>query len=269
MKILAYDLETRKGPICRPDGSKDWCKRHMGVSCGAAWINWQGGARGRYLLFQAHAGLDGARDKLNCEMEHLAALIEEADLVLDYNGMWFDRPLLEAWLDREVNYPHDRHEDLFVSIVQSLGKRVSLDNVALYTLGEGKSNHGSTAPKMAQDGRYGKLFTYCMRDVELVVRLFEFAKAHGYVMCRPRKGADPLTRVPLQVPTGRPAWEPKLAYEKQPNKGELASHNQIYYLMQLFAQNGRMGWQPPRDLRKDVASKWIRALKQGFMPHGA
>ena len=241
----------------------------MGVSCGAAWINWQGGAHGRYLLFQAHASQDDRRDPKHCEMEHLAALIESADLVIDYNGIWFDRPLLEAWLGREVQYPKDRHEDLWVAITQALGKRVSLDNVALHTLGEGKLAHGSTAPKMAQDGRWGRLFTYCMRDVELLVRIFHFAQVHGYVMCRPRKGLDPLVRVPLQVPTGREAWVEQLKYEKRPDPSNLATHNQIYYLIQLFEKAGRVGWQPPADLHRDTASKWIRALKQGFMPMGA
>ena len=108
-----------------------------------------------------------------------------------------------------------------------------------------------------------------MRDTEITMRLIQFIEVHGYVLCRPRKGKDPLVRVPLQVPTGRKAWEPKIGWERDPKREHLATTKQIGYIHQLMQQQGVANWQPPDPFRKDDASRWISNLKKGFMPRDA
>lgn len=114
---------------------------------------------------------------LHNELEKLWHMFEHTDVIIGYNSNHFDIPLLDKY------YPGDlyrlRSIDLLESIKDTLGKRIRLDNVALATLGKGKSGHGLQAVTWWKEGKIDEIKKYCQMDVEITKDLFEYARAHG------------------------------------------------------------------------------------------
>ena len=67
-------------------------------------------------------------------------------------------------------------------IGKALGHRIRLDAVAQATLGEGKSGAGKNATALWRNGRIDELKSYCLKDVELTRRLYDYATEHGKLM---------------------------------------------------------------------------------------
>lgn len=104
--------------------------------------------------------------------------LESADLLVGFRSEAFDIPVIEGLIDRKLRLRG--RFDIYESIAQANAERgvvggrgdFTLDAVAKRNLGRGKINHGSNAKALAQRGRYGELFSYCLSDVELTRALF-------------------------------------------------------------------------------------------------
>lgn len=98
--------------------------------------------------------------------------IEDADLIVTFNGATFDLPLIQGAAGHAV-LPR-RHADLWQILTNSSPDKAgwNLDAICKRTFGVGKSGHGADAPKLFQAGKWGALFTYCLNDVQLMRRLF-------------------------------------------------------------------------------------------------
>ncbi|HET8581063.1 MAG TPA: ribonuclease H-like domain-containing protein [Candidatus Paceibacterota bacterium] len=111
------------------------------------------------------------------ELPLLWKLIEETDILVGYNSDHFDIPLLNKY------YPGDltriKSIDIMKEIQAVLGRRLRLDAVAEGTLGANKSGNGLEALKWWKDGEIEKIRTYCLKDVELTRKLFDYAMANG------------------------------------------------------------------------------------------
>jgi len=70
---------------------------------------------------------------------------------------------------------------------------IGLDGLAKGTLGMGKTGHGSKAPDMIREGKWDGVYAYCLHDVRLTRKLYEFAKQYGYLI--DRNG----TKIPVEV----------------------------------------------------------------------
>lgn len=130
--------------------------------------------------------------------EHLdlASLIESADRVVGYNHWTFDYPLLAASTGRPIDEltdldapPGERDIDLLQMIWAGLGRRdfdslYGLHKVSLGTLGPlgGKNGSGEHAPVLYQEGRFGALLNYNLRDVELTAHLHRFIQRYRYIV---------------------------------------------------------------------------------------
>jgi DNA polymerase elongation subunit (family B) len=102
----------------------------------------------------------------------LVSAIEDADVVVTYNGATFDFPLIQGAIGHSV-LPR-RHADLWQVLTNSSPDKAgwSLDAVCRRTFGYGKTGSGAAAPRLFQEGKWGALFTYCLDDVQLMRRLF-------------------------------------------------------------------------------------------------
>jgi len=165
--IAIFDLETcLLSSDVAPDGAEiGWSparRRLMGISWGVAWCS-----DGHYRHYDEH------------NLSTLASLLEEAALVVSYNGISFDLPLLAGVLERKVTIR--RHCDLLEIIKEAGGRRYSLDEMALVNLPEGKGGSGKDAPPLYQAGRFAELATYCERDVMLTRGLFFLATERGWL----------------------------------------------------------------------------------------
>ena len=107
------------------------------------------------------------------EFPKLWKVLENADALVGYNSDHFDIPLLNKY------YPGDlmrmKSIDLLKEIHGVLGRRVKLDAVAEGTLNMKKSGNGLDALKWWRAGEREKVRDYCLRDVEITRKVFDYA----------------------------------------------------------------------------------------------
>jgi len=106
------------------------------------------------------------------ELSLLFPLLESASYIVGYNIRTFDLPVLQAY------YPGDierlSHFDILDAIREKIGRRIGLNDVAFATLNEKKSGHGLLAIEYYKEGRWEELKKYCMDDVMVTKKLFEY-----------------------------------------------------------------------------------------------
>jgi DEAD/DEAH box helicase domain-containing protein len=108
----------------------------------------------------------------------LVAELERADLVVGYNVSDFDYAVLSLY--GRTDHLQEKTFDILAEIWQQVGKRVSLNVVAVLNLGEAKAyESGADAVRLWRDGRLEDLATYCTKDVELTKRLYELWEEDG------------------------------------------------------------------------------------------
>jgi DEAD/DEAH box helicase domain-containing protein len=104
--------------------------------------------------------------------------IDKADLVIGYNIIDFDFPVLKAYFDFKLEA--NRICDLYKIIYQQTGVYLKLDNITQATFGAGKIAHGLDAIRFYREGNLDKLKEYCDMDVKLTTDLYKFIKENGY-----------------------------------------------------------------------------------------
>jgi len=178
---LYFDLEVRRGP---EDFGGDWerVRREGGVSVLCIWDE----REARPYFYDDHTLAEAA--------DHLS----RADLVVSFNGAWFDVPLIENHLGRHLQI--NEHLDLFALVKGGLDRRGKsfkghgLDALSSATLGRGKTGKASRAPELAATGHMAELTNYCMEDVLLTRDLGHFIAKEGYVIDKDGE------QLPLHVP---------------------------------------------------------------------
>lgn len=98
--------------------------------------------------------------------------LENASYVIGYNIVSFDLPVLQAY------YPGNVEDftafDMLDDIRSKIGRRIGLNDVVFATLGEKKTGHGLMAIDYYKEGKWDELKKYCMDDVMVTKRLFEY-----------------------------------------------------------------------------------------------
>ncbi|MBN2093876.1 MAG: ribonuclease H-like domain-containing protein [Candidatus Zambryskibacteria bacterium] len=120
---------------------------------------------------------DYANDKYKAflveEFNKLWPIIENAQILITFNGDHFDIPLLNKY------YPGDllklKSVDILKEMYKSAGRRMKLDQIAEGTLGANKSGHGLDAIKWWRNGEIEKVKRYCLNDVRLTKDIYEYA----------------------------------------------------------------------------------------------
>jgi DEAD/DEAH box helicase domain-containing protein len=113
------------------------------------------------------------------DIAKLEPLLKSADLVVGYNSIGFDIPIIGNYLGRDIN--DIPQLDLMVAVYKKLGFRPKLDSLVTATLGVGKIGSGADAIRYFASGQLDKLKEYCMEDVRLTKRLYEFGRDNGYI----------------------------------------------------------------------------------------
>ncbi len=125
---------------------------------------------------------DSYNSFLEPELPNLWKILEKADLLIGYNSDHFDIPLLNKY------YPGDlsrvRSLDLMKEIQGVVGRRLRLDAVADGTLGERKTADGAQSLKWWRDKEIERVRAYCLKDVEITKKIFDYALANGHVKYR-------------------------------------------------------------------------------------
>ena len=159
MRIITFDIET------------------------ANWFSETGGNDPADLQIAVVGIHDSETDRYDCylesELQKLWPILERADMLVGYNSDHFDVPLLNKY------YPGDlsriKSLDLMAEIYNALGKRLRLDSVAEGTLGANKSGDGSKSLVWWRAGEVEKVKAYCLKDVELTKKIFDYALKNGSI----------------------------------------------------------------------------------------
>jgi len=113
------------------------------------------------------------------ELDKLWIVLESADLLVGYNSLHFDLPLLNKYYLGDL--AHIPHLDLLKEIQGSLGRRIKLDDVASATLGVKKSADGLQAVLWWKQGNIDDIVKYCIQDVKVTKGVYEFAQENGFL----------------------------------------------------------------------------------------
>jgi DEAD/DEAH box helicase domain-containing protein len=111
------------------------------------------------------------------ELPQLWPIIEKTDMLVGYNSDAFDIPILNKYYAGDLS--KIRSLDLMVEVQKVLGRRLRLQSLAEATLGAGKSGDGLKAIEWWAKGEVQKVRDYCIEDVRITRKLFDYALAKG------------------------------------------------------------------------------------------
>lgn len=159
MRKITFDLETKN--FFQDIGSNDPTDLDISVLC-------------------IHDSLtDEYTSYLEKDFNKLWPIIEQADMLITWNGDHFDIPILNKY------YPGDLSKikslDLMKEVQKKLGRRLKLDSVGEATLGRNKSGNGADAVNWWRSGEIEKIIYYCIEDVRLTKDLYDYAIANKFL----------------------------------------------------------------------------------------
>jgi len=112
------------------------------------------------------------------ELNHLEDLLEKSTLVIGFNSIEFDLPVLKPYLKR-VNIINLEQLDIMKELQEVLGYRVGLEKVTNGTFGIKKSGHGLQAIEDWRAGRIQEIKDYCIDDVKITKQIYDYGLEHG------------------------------------------------------------------------------------------
>ena len=173
--IVYFDLETQRS---FNDVGGFSHKAKMGISVAVTFST----RRGTYQIYP-----EG-------EMEKLGEELIRADLVVGWNHMQFDYPVLQPYVFHTLT-EQTLNLDMMVDLEKRLGFRLKLDSVATATLGIGKTADGLDALRWWQEHKKSgdfaplrKIAEYCAYDVKVTKCVHEYALPRGLLKYDDKKG---------------------------------------------------------------------------------
>jgi DEAD/DEAH box helicase domain-containing protein len=116
----------------------------------------------------------------------LIADLQRADLVVGFNHLRFDYEVLHYYT------PYDLRQlptlDLLIETQKQLQHRLSMDSLAVATLGVEKTTDGLQALRWFREGRMAEIAEYCCYDVKITRLLHEYGAQHKQLFYRNRFG---------------------------------------------------------------------------------
>ncbi|MEJ6579149.1 MAG: ribonuclease H-like domain-containing protein [Akkermansiaceae bacterium] len=173
--IVYFDLETQRsfGDV---GGSAH--KDKMGMSVGVTYST----DTGEYRIY----GED--------QVEDLIDQLVKADLVVGYNHVQFDYPVLQGYTIYDLP-SQTINCDMMLDLEKVLGHRLKLDSVAKASLKIGKTADGLDAlkwwqlyKKTGESEHMMNIAEYCCYDVKVTKEVHEYGLKHGVVKYADRNG---------------------------------------------------------------------------------
>jgi hypothetical protein len=163
---MVFDLEIMTSPTENPDGWEAARRGECGVSCVAVYDS----LPDRTFLYNEY-DLESCVDHLN-----------DADLLISFNGISFDTPCLESVTGLTILAPqYDILHEVWAALSHRqkgyrLGEITDRMNIGM------KTADGKRATDMYRDRDFEKLYSYCKNDVRLTLALASFIDANGYIL---------------------------------------------------------------------------------------
>lgn len=164
--IVYFDLETQRSLSDVSNNKSKLC-----VSIAVTYST----ATEEYLIF-------GEKD-----LDALTEQLLKADLVVGWNHVGFDYPVLQAYVLPVLGERTD-NLDMMLDVKERMGRFLKLDNVASNSLGTGKSADGLDAIRWWQEHKktggfepLRKIAEYCAYDVKVTRFVHEYGMKHGFI----------------------------------------------------------------------------------------
>lgn len=122
---------------------------------------------------------NGYRSYFKEDLPRLWPILERTDMLVGFNSDSFDIPLLSRYYPGSLS--HIRSLDLLAEVQKVLGRRIRLQSLAEATLGRKKTGDGLKAMEWWREGKRNKVAAYCIEDVHLTRKLYDYALQHGTV----------------------------------------------------------------------------------------
>ncbi len=178
--FVYFDLETqRTANDVGGWGNKD----RMGMSIGVTYST----RLGEYRIY------------LESEVDALIEQLMRADLVIGFNHLGFDYPVLMGYTILDLP-SQIRSLDLMVDLEEKLGHRLKLEAVASASLGFGKTGDGLDAIRWWREGKVEDIARYCCYDVKVTKLVHEFGVEHGKVFYHDRSNRPQEVAVDWRAP---------------------------------------------------------------------
>ena len=171
MRVVTWDIEIAQ-PIEETPGGWEGARRgDAGISCVCLYDT----TSGRTHVYDEH------------DLEECSAHLNSADMLVGFNTLSFDTPVMESVVGYSVLTPQ---YDILSLIWKELGTRHKgyrlADICERLQLGE-KNGNGESAPNLYRKGRFGRLFDYCINDVHLTRKLANWINDNGYILTPERE----------------------------------------------------------------------------------
>ncbi len=150
MNYITFDIETYS-----PSESSKIDTSELRVSVVGAYLSWTK----EYIAF------------LEEDVQTFLDLLFQADMVVGYNHVWFDLPVLQKyakWNLKKIN-----NYDILLEIEKKLGFKMKLDDLAKANLGTQKTDSYETYRHYHKPCEGLKLIEYCLNDVTITERVFQ------------------------------------------------------------------------------------------------
>ncbi|MEM1311894.1 MAG: ribonuclease H-like domain-containing protein [Patescibacteria group bacterium] len=159
MNYITFDIETYS-----PSNSKRIDTNEFRVTVVGAYFSWID----KYIAF------------LEDEVKDFLDVLKEAELVVGFNHIWFDLPVLQKYstynLFQLTNY------DIMVEFEKKAGFKAKLDDLAKSNLGAKKTDTYESYSKYHEQCKWSELIDYCMNDVKLTEDLFKIIRGGGELL---------------------------------------------------------------------------------------
>lgn len=175
MNIVVFDVETKTS--FKEAGSQK--PQDLGISFVGAYES----KKDQYHSFFEH------------DFSGLWELFKRADRIVGFNSDKFDFPALEPLspIPLEELPTLDIYNHVYNVVKQ---ERISLNRLAIPTLKVKKLGHGLDAIDYYRNGELDKLEKYCLKDVEVTWKLYDFGTQNNYLMLLEKNGM--ITQVPVK-----------------------------------------------------------------------
>lgn len=128
------------------------------------------------------------------EMERLGEELVRADMVVGWNHIQFDYPVLQPYIFHTLA-EQTLNLDMMLELEKLVGFRLKLDSVASASLGTGKTADGLDALRWWQEHKktgdfspLRKIAEYCAYDVKVTKCVHEYAVRHGILKYDDKSG---------------------------------------------------------------------------------
>ncbi len=175
--IVYFDLETQKS-FSAVGGAKN--KAKMGISVAVTYST----KSGQYIVY--------GEDQMDALVEQLV----RADLVVGWNHIQFDYPVLQGYTIYDLEAQTMNLDMMhYLEAEDKLGFRLKLDSAAKVSLGMGKTADGLDAlkwwnayKKTGDESFMMKIAEYCCFDVKVTKCVHEYGMEHGVVRYEDKAG---------------------------------------------------------------------------------